>query len=60
MEEECEILTNILRELAENPDVDILARFGILLFDVPLADDDIDESLEYPTPESVRVTVPPI
>jgi hypothetical protein len=53
VEEECEILTNILRELAENPDVDILAPFGALLFDVPLADDDIDESLEYPTP-SIR------
>lgn len=53
VEEECEILTNILRELAENPDVDILAPFGTLLFDVPLADDDIDESLEYLTP-SVR------
>jgi hypothetical protein len=50
VEEECEILTNILRELAKNPDVDILAPFGTLLFDVPLADDDIDESLEYPTP----------
>ena len=50
VEEECEILTNILCELAENPNVDILAPFGTLLFDVPLADDNINESLEYPTP----------
>lgn len=50
VEEECEILMNILQELAENPEVDILAPFGTLLFDVPLTDDDINESLEYPTP----------
>jgi hypothetical protein len=36
--------------LEDNPDVDILAPFGTLLFDVPLAEDDIDESLEHPTP----------
>ena len=29
------------------PGVDLLAPFGVLLFDVPLAEDDIDESLEY-------------
>ena len=29
--------------------VDLLAPFRVLLFDVPLAEDDIDESLEYPT-----------
>jgi hypothetical protein len=50
MEEDCEILRDILRGLEENPDIDILAPFGTLLFDVPLAEDDIDESLEYLTP----------
>jgi hypothetical protein len=60
VEEECGILMNtILWELAENPAVNILAPFGTLLFDVPLADDDIDESLEYPSPPpSVHGTTP--
>ena len=52
VEADCDVLTPILQELHENPDVDILAPFGTLLFDIPLAEDDIDESLEYPCPLS--------
>jgi hypothetical protein len=52
VEEDCEILVPILWELEKNSEVDILAPFGTLLIDVPLAEDDIDESLEYLGPLS--------
>jgi len=46
IEQECEGLKHILHELDNLEGIDILSPFGTLLFDVPLADDDIDESLE--------------
>ena len=49
MEEDCDLLRDILKGLEENPDIDILAPFSTLLFNVPLAEDDVDESLEYLT-----------
>lgn len=49
VEDECSFVKPILTELEQMSGVDLLAPFGVLLFDVPLAEDDIDESLEYPT-----------
>ena len=49
IEQECEGLKHVLDELDSSEGVDILSPFGVLLFEVPLADDDIDESLEAPT-----------
>ena len=49
IEQECEGLKHILHELDNSEGIDILSPFGTLLFKVPLADDDIDESLEAPT-----------
>ena len=46
VEQECDSLTHVLLELDNLKDVDILSPFGILLIDTPLADDDIDKSLE--------------
>ena len=46
VEQECDSLTHVLLELNNLKDVDILSPFGVLLVDAPLADDDIDESLE--------------
>ena len=48
VEDECTIIKPILTEMETTTGVDILAPFGVLLFDVPLSEDDIDESLEYP------------
>ncbi|KAF8176089.1 hypothetical protein BJ912DRAFT_1033585 [Pholiota molesta] len=45
VEQECEFLRPVLADLAGNKDVDILAPSGTLLFEIPLADDDIDSSL---------------
>ena len=42
-------MKHILDELDNSEGIDILSPFGTLLFKVPLADDDIDESLEGPT-----------
>jgi hypothetical protein len=49
-EQDCDFLESILSELDEDENINILAPSGILLFNVPLADDDIDESLEFPSP----------
>jgi hypothetical protein len=49
IEEECEDLRHILQRLDNLDDITILSPFGTFLFNVPLADDDIDESLEAPT-----------
>jgi len=46
VEQECEGLKHVLDTLDNAEGVDILSPFGILLFTIPLADDDIDESLE--------------
>jgi len=46
IDQECEGLKHVLHELDSLDGIDILSPFGTLLFDVPLADDDIDESLE--------------
>jgi len=48
IEQECEGLKHVLDCLDKLDDIDILSPFGALLFDAPLADDDIDESLETP------------
>jgi hypothetical protein len=48
-EEECKDLKHVLQRLDDSNGITILSPFGTLLFDVPLADDDIDESLEAPT-----------
>jgi hypothetical protein len=49
IEQDCEGLKHVLYELDNSEGIDILSPFGTLLFKVPLADDDIDESLEGPT-----------
>ena len=49
VEQEFEGLKHVLRKLDNSEGVDILSPFGTLLFDVPLADDDVDESLEAPS-----------
>ena len=50
IERELEGLKHVLHELDNTEDANILSPFGTLLFDVPLADDDVDESLEAPSP----------
>ena len=52
-EQDCNFLRTILGELDEDENVTILAPSGTILFDVPLAEDDIDESLEFPSPPDV-------
>jgi len=49
IEQECKGLKHVLDELDSSEGIDILSPFSVLLFEVPLADDDIDESLEAPT-----------
>lgn len=49
IEEDCPGLKYVLDELDNLDGITILSPFGTLLFNVPLADDDIDESLELPT-----------
>ena len=44
-EQDCDFLGIILSELDKDENINILAPSGTILFDVPLADDDIDESL---------------
>ena len=50
IEQELEGLKYVLHELDNTDHADILSPLGTLLFDVPLADDDVDESLEAPSP----------
>ena len=47
-EQECESLEGVLHKLDTLDNISILSPFGTLLFNVPLADDDIDKSLEAP------------
>jgi hypothetical protein len=49
IEQEFESLKHVLHELDNSEGIYILSPFGTLLFDVPLADDDVDESLEAPS-----------
>jgi hypothetical protein len=49
IEAEFEGLKHLLHELDNSEGIDILSPFGTLLFDVPLTDNDIDESLEAPS-----------
>ena len=49
IEQEFEGLKQVLNELDDSEGIDILSPFGTLLFDVPLEEDDIDESLEAPS-----------
>ena len=53
IEQECEGLKYVLHELDNSEGIDILSPFGTLLFEVPLEDDNIDESLELPTATSL-------
>ena len=46
IEQEFEGFKHLLHQLDNSEGIDILSPFGTLLFDVPLAADDIDESLE--------------
>ena len=62
VEDECTFVKPILMEMETTPGVDLLAPFGVLLFNVPLAEDDINESLEYPirlpiVPSSLTLTL---
>jgi hypothetical protein len=49
IEAEFEGLKHLLHELDNLEGIDILSPFSTLLFNVPLADNDIDESLEAPS-----------
>jgi len=49
-EQDCDFLGIILSELDKDENINILAPSGTILFNVPLADDDINESLEFPSP----------
>lgn len=52
VEEERPFLVPILKELAKDPSIDIFSPFGTLLVNVPLEDDDEDESQEgFAAPE---------
>ncbi|PPQ82822.1 hypothetical protein CVT26_008090 [Gymnopilus dilepis] len=51
VEEECDFVKPILEKL-EKLGADILAPSGTLLFDIPLDDDDVDDSLENLSPET--------
>lgn len=46
VEDECTFVKPMLTEMEGMRDVDLLAPFGVLLFNTPFAEDDIDESLE--------------
>jgi len=46
IEEECPFAISILRKLEESPDVNILSPSGILLVNLPIPDDDKDESMD--------------
>ena len=50
VEQACNFVKPVLAKLDENPQTDILSPSGTMLFDIPLAEDDIDESLELPGP----------
>ena len=47
---DCDFLGSILSELDKDENANILAPSGTILFNVPLADDDINESLKFPSP----------
>jgi len=49
IEQGCDSLKNVLLNLDELEGIDILSPFGTPLVNVPLADDDIDKSLEAPS-----------
>jgi hypothetical protein len=51
IEQECKHLTYILNKLDNIEGTDILSPFGTILVDVPLADNDINESLEVQGPD---------
>lgn len=49
VEQACEFIKPVLVKLDQNKAIDILSPSGTMLFNLPLADDDIDESLECPS-----------
>ena len=54
VEQACDFVKPVLSKLDENPQTNILSPSGTMLFDIPLAEDDIDESLELPSPPIVH------
>ena len=50
VEQACNFVKPVLVKLDENPQTDILSPSGTMLFNIPLAEDDIDKSLELPRP----------
>jgi hypothetical protein len=52
LEDECEALKPILHQLDQIEGVDILSPNGTLLFNVPLAEDDVDDSIESTSPSA--------
>ena len=52
IEQEFKGLKHVLHELDNSEGIDILSPFGTLLFNIPLADDDVDESLQVEAPSS--------
>ena len=57
IEQDSNIIKSVLDELDNSEDVNILSPFGILLVDAPLAEDNIDESLEF-LPQSAAGQIP--
>jgi hypothetical protein len=58
VEDECAFVKPILSEIETTPGANILAPFGVLLFDTPFAEDDIDESLEDLDPPTTPSSQP--
>jgi hypothetical protein len=57
VEDECPFLVPVLQELEKDPNIDIFSPFGILLVNIPLEDDDEDESQENLAVPDVRLEV---
>ncbi|KAF8161442.1 hypothetical protein B0H34DRAFT_673382 [Crassisporium funariophilum] len=57
VEQECDEFTPIFHKLDELEGIDILSPFGTLLVNVPLSDDDVDESLEAPAVASANTNL---
>ncbi|KAF8066505.1 hypothetical protein FPV67DRAFT_1652976 [Lyophyllum atratum] len=55
IEKECPFVIKELEAVETCPSADILSPFGVLLVNIPLDDDDVDESVELPECPSPRV-----
>ncbi|KAF8165869.1 hypothetical protein B0H34DRAFT_671602 [Crassisporium funariophilum] len=59
IENECKTLKTILAELMDDEDINLLAPYGTLLVDIPLAPDNIDKSIDsFPNP-STNIPIDP-